>query len=219
MRNIEIGSNSSTRSLNAQLAAGAAGLGLSLPAQALEKLLAYQALLQKWNRIHNLTSVRDPRQMLIRHLLDSLAVVPYVRGERLLDVGSGAGLPGVVIAVALPNLHCTLLDSQGKKTRFLTQVAIELKLRNVEVIQARVEEYKLVRKFDCIVSRAFAELSAFANVARPLLAAGGVLLAMKSAGTDDETAPLANDWDVRVHDLRVPGLDAVRRLVELHPQF
>ncbi|MFO1435301.1 MAG: 16S rRNA (guanine(527)-N(7))-methyltransferase RsmG [Gammaproteobacteria bacterium] len=166
--------------MRAQLAAGAASLGLSLSARTLDKLLAYQALLQKWSRVHNLTSIRDPEEMLTRHLLDSLAVIPHVRGERLLDVGSGAGLPGIVIAIALPDVSCTLLDSQGKKTRFLTQVAIELKLKNVEVVQARIEEFDPGTKFDCIISRAFAELSTFAELAKPLLATGGVLLAMKS---------------------------------------
>jgi 16S rRNA (guanine527-N7)-methyltransferase len=200
-----------------QLSAGAAALGLSLPAAAIDKLLRYLSLLQKWNRVYNLTAIREPSQMVTHHLLDSLAIVPFIVGRRLLDVGSGAGLPGVVIAAAMPDVHCILLDSVGKKTRFLTQVGIELKLDNLEVVQQRIEDYRPDAPFDTIVSRAFAELADFISVAAPLLAEGGRLLAMKSARAEQEAQALRSagtgEWAVSSRSLSVPGLDAARCIV------
>lgn len=200
-----------------QLSAGAARLGLALDPAVLESLTDYLALIGKWNRVYNLTAIRDPAQMVTHHLLDSLAIVPFVHGARLLDVGSGAGLPGVVIAALRPDLKCTLLDSNGKKTRFLTQVAIELKLGNVEVVQARIEDYHPDSRFDCIVSRAFAELAEFIALAAPLLDRDGQLLAMKSVRAEIEAQAISNaghsGWSLTTHPLAVPGLDAARCVV------
>lgn len=197
----------------AQLAAGIDALGLSATADQQQCLLDYLDMLVKWNRVYNLTAICKPARMVTHHLLDSLAVLPHVHGARLLDVGSGAGLPGVVLAAVRPDLHCTLLDSNGKKTRFLTQAAIALKLANVEVVHTRVEEYRPAMLFDSIVSRAFSDLSAFMTVAAPLLAPGGRLLAMKGARAAEELRTAAAGWRVTLHVLAVPGLDAARELV------
>jgi 16S rRNA (guanine527-N7)-methyltransferase len=200
-----------------QLSAGAARLGLALSPAVLDALMHYLALIEKWNRVYNLTAIRDPAQMVTHHLLDSLSIVPFVRGGRLLDVGSGAGLPGVAIAAVMPDLKCTLLDCNGKKTRFLTQVAIELKLPNIEVVQSRVEDYRPAFLFDCIVSRAFADLAEFIALAAPLLGKDGQLLAMKSARAEIEAQAISDGtysgWSLTTHPLAVPDLDAARCLI------
>ena len=177
------------------------------------QLLDYLKLLEKWNQAYNLTAIRDPWAMVPRHLLDSLAALPYVRGSRLLDVGSGAGMPGMVLAIAKPDLHCTLLDSNGKKTRFLTQAKIELKLSNVEVVQARAEDYQTAQPFDCIISRAVGALAELVAQTRHLLAPGGLWLAMKGRRPEAELAALPTDMRATVHRLQVPGLKAGRHLV------
>ncbi|MGQ0656932.1 MAG: 16S rRNA (guanine(527)-N(7))-methyltransferase RsmG [Chromatiales bacterium] len=199
--------------LDESLSAGATALGLALETDRLCLLLDYVDLLQKWNRVYNLTAIRAPREMVTHHLLDSLAVLPYVEGSRLLDVGSGAGLPGLVLAVARDDLHCTLLDSRGKKTRFLTQAVIELKLANVEVVHSRVEEYRPGALFDCIISRAFSDLSAFVEVAAPMLGPRGRLLAMKGAKPGEKTKALASGLVARTQRLVIPGVEAERHLV------
>lgn len=199
--------------LSDRLTAGALGLGVPLSAAAADRLLAYLELLRKWNRVYNLTAIRDTEQMMTHHLLDSLAVTPHVRGSRLLDVGSGAGLPGLVIAIVRPDVHCTLLDSNGKKTRFLTQACIDLKIANAEVVHRRIEDFHPAMAYDCIVSRAFAALGTFIAVAGPLLAADGELLAMKSVRGAEEIESVPAGWEVRSVALNVPGLQAVRRLV------
>jgi 16S rRNA (guanine527-N7)-methyltransferase len=199
--------------LSDRLTAGALRLGLPLSSAAAGRLLAYLELLRKWNRVYNLTAIRDTEQMMTHHLLDSLAVTPHVRGSRLLDVGSGAGLPGLVIAIVRPEVHCTLLDSNGKKTRFLTQACIDLEIANAEVVHCRIEDFHPTFAFDCIVSRAFAALGTFIAVAGPLLAADGELLAMKSVRGAEEIESVPAGWEVRSMALDVPGLKAVRRLV------
>ncbi|MEZ5446532.1 MAG: 16S rRNA (guanine(527)-N(7))-methyltransferase RsmG [Gammaproteobacteria bacterium] len=199
--------------LSDRLTAGALRLGLPLSAAAADRLLAYLELLRKWNRVYNLTAIRDTEQMMTHHLLDSLAVTPHVRGSRLLDVGSGAGLPGLVIAIVRPEVRCTLLDSNGKKTRFLTQACMDLKIANVDVVHCRIEDFHPAMAFDCIVSRAFAALGTFIAVAGPLLAADGELLAMKSVRGEEEIESVPAGWEVRSLALDVPGLQAVRRLV------
>lgn len=204
---------SASDSIRDQLAAGTAALQIALPAVAVDQLVDYVALLGKWNKVYNLTAIREPRQMVNQHLFDSLAVLPYVRGPRLLDVGSGAGLPGLVLGIANPELHCTLLDSSGKKTRFLTQAVIELKLTNIEVVQSRIEDYRPAMLFDDIVSRAFADLTTFVSLAAPLLAEGGRLLAMKGARAAREVEAMPEGWRVATHSLSVPQLDATRELV------
>src|SRR5690348_2024095 len=144
-------------SLHERLERGIAALGLVLPAGAVDRLLAYQALLQRWNGTYNLTAVRDPAQMVTRHLLDSLAVLPFVRGRSLADLGSGAGLPGIPLAIARPDMQVTLVDSNGKKARFLREVVRGLPLKNVSVQQVRAED--LQGGFDCVTARAFASLA------------------------------------------------------------
>jgi 16S rRNA (guanine527-N7)-methyltransferase len=198
---------------------GIARLGLALPAGAREKLTAYLALLAKWNRTYNLTAIREPERMVTHHALDSLAVVPHLparAGLRILDVGSGGGLPGIPIAIARPDAHVTLVDASGKKATFLAQAAIELPLANVEAVAARVEDYAPSRAFDVVISRAFSDLATFAALARKPLADGGALYAMKGVRPDDEIAALPRDVEVAaVHRLDVPGVDAERHLVVL----
>ena len=191
-------------------------LGLKLPADAPATLCGYMEVLQQWNRKYNLTAVREPEQMVSRHILDSLAVVPWVHGARVLDVGTGAGLPGIPLAVAFPERHFTLLDSHGKKIRFVTHVATTLGLRNVEVVQARVETYRAPEPFATVITRAFAALGEFLGVSAHLGATGTRWLAMKGAPPADELQALPAGFRlVAVHALKVPGLDAARCVVEV----
>ena len=197
-----------------QLAQGLATLGVDLSGAACEALLAYLALLQKWNRTFALTALRDPDRAVSHHLLDSLAIMPYVSSSTLLDVGSGGGQPGIPLAIARPDLAVTLLDSNGKKTAFLQQAAIELGLKNVQVVTARVEEFKPVAPFAAITSRAFAELADFVGLTRHLLAPGGEWLAMKGQRPVAEMNKLPAGVSVTaVHRLDVPGVDGERHLV------
>jgi 16S rRNA (guanine527-N7)-methyltransferase len=178
-----------------------------------QKMLEYLELLQRWNRTYNLTAVRDPAGMITRHLLDSLSILPWVSGRRLLDAGTGAGLPGVPLAIAQPGLDVTLLDSSGKKVRFLNHLRRELGLQNAHPVQARLEEYEPLYHFDVIVSRAFASLAAFVEAARHLAHAAN-LLAMKGRYPAAELDDLP-DW-VQLHSvekLEVPGLQEDRHLV------
>ncbi len=192
---------------------GIAKLGLELSADTQAKLLAYVALLHKWNKVYNLTAIRDSQQMVSHHLLDSLAVLPYLTGGRWLDVGCGAGLPGIVLAVAQPDWQITLLDSNSKKTSFVQQAIIELGLTNATVHCARVEEWQPIKKFDGIISRAFTQLGDFLRITRHLMAPGGYWAAMKGA-PEHELAGLPEGCRVdRVIPLQVPGLHAARSLV------
>lgn len=178
------------------------------------RLLAYLDLLARWNRAYNLTAVTEPVQMVTRHLLDSLAVLPWAGNGRLLDAGSGAGLPGVPLAIMRPGLAVTLLDSGGKKVRFLNHVRRELPLANVEVVQCRLEAYRPQERPDRVISRAFASLAEFAGAARPLLAEHSRLLAMKGRLPRSELAALPSWVRVdRVVQLEVPGLQEQRHLV------
>jgi 16S rRNA (guanine527-N7)-methyltransferase len=193
---------------------GLAELSLALQAEQRERLLTYLALIEKWNRVYNLTAVRDRTQMVSQHLLDSLAVLPHLAGRTLLDVGSGAGLPGIPIAIAAPERAVTLLDSNHKKAAFLHQAVAELRLVNAAACRERVEVWRTEQRFDVIISRAFAELPEFVIAAAHLLAAGGVLAAMKGVYPYEEIARLPEGFRVRaVHRLAVPGLDAARHLV------
>ncbi|KVW95501.1 16S rRNA (guanine(527)-N(7))-methyltransferase RsmG [Thiobacillus denitrificans] len=201
-----------------QLTAGIAALGLTLPEGAKAKLLAYLALLGKWNRVHNLTAVRDAERMVSHHLLDSLAAVPFFQGETVLDVGSGGGLPGIPLAIARPDLQVTLIDSVAKKTAFLLQAKAELVLSNLNVITGRVEDYQPNARFDVIISRAFSDLKEFVTLTRHLLKPTGRWLAMKGLMPHEEIA-LLPDW-VKVsanHALVVPGLEVSRHLIVLEP--
>ena len=202
------------------LADGLARLQLELPPETQQKLLDYVALVQKWNKVYNLTAVRETDKILTHHLLDSLAVVPHVaNATTILDVGSGAGLPGIPLALALPQAQITLLDSNQKKTAFLHQALIELQLRNAGVVCERAEKYQSNQLFSVVVSRAFSDLAAFVAQAGRLVAAGGTLLAMKGVHPADEIAQLTggeSEFTLSgVTSLSVPGLDAERHLVFL----
>ncbi len=201
------------------LAAGLDTLGVAWDGPRLEGLLAYLELLVRWNRVYNLTAVRDPAAMVTRHLLDSLAIAPWIPEESLVDVGSGAGLPGIPLALLRPHLPVTLLDASAKRTRFLHHVALTLPLDNVAVVQARVQDYRPPAPFAAVVSRAFASLGEFATAAAHLRAEGGAFYAMKGeypAAELEALAPLGS-WRAQVKVLAVPGLAAARHLAILTP--
>jgi 16S rRNA (guanine527-N7)-methyltransferase len=199
--------------LAALLDAGLAELDLPLPAGVRERLLAYIALLDKWNHTYNLTAVREPAAMVTQHLLDTLAILSHLPGGSMADIGSGGGIPGVPIAISQPERPVTLVESNQKKAAFLRQTAIELALTNVEVVEGRVESLA-GRQFDVLISRALSELPEFARMAGHLLAPGGSIVTMKGLYPHEELASLQQPWHVRdVVSLRVPGLDAARHLV------
>jgi 16S rRNA (guanine527-N7)-methyltransferase len=216
-------------SLRQQLQAGADALALGLTDAQITLLMDFLALLQKWNKVYNLTSVRDPQEMMTHHLLDSLAAVPPLRrhvavlsGEghhavRLLDVGSGGGLPGVVFAICCPDVDVSCVDTVGKKAAFIQQAAVALKLRNLHGVHARVET--LTTPFDIISCRAFASLPDFVTWSRAaLVAPHGVWLAMKGKHPEDEITALPTDVSVfHVEQLTVPGLDAERCIIWMKP--
>jgi len=198
--------------LRQRLCAGLAALSLDLPETAVARLLAYLGLLQRWNAAYNLSAVRDPAEMVTRHLLDSLAVAPYVRGATLADLGSGAGLPGLPLAIAAPQRQVALVDSNGKKARFLRAAVRELGLGNVRVLESRVEAVD--GAFDCITARAFTTLADMLAQGGGLLAPDGVWLALKGRFPHDELDALPPGFRVEaVVPLAVPGLDAERHVV------
>ena len=201
-----------------ELREGAAELGVALDAHQHEQLLAYLGLLIKWNKAYNLTAVRNPDEMVSRHLLDSLSIVPSVAplGERWLDVGSGGGMPGVPLAILFPERRFTLLDSNGKKTRFLTQVKLELQLSNLDVVHSRVEAFTPEQPFQGICSRAFSSLQDFADWTRHLGDAETRWLAMKGVQPDDELQALPEDFRLEsCQVLKVPGCQGQRHLLIL----
>lgn len=201
-------------SLAEELQNGIAELGIALGEDAQGKLLDYVELLRKWNNVYNLTAIRDPQQMVSHHLLDSLAAMPHLWPGRWLDVGCGAGLPGLVLAAAQPDWQFTLLDSNSKKTSFVQQAVIELGLKNAVVYCARVEEWQPVERFDGIISRAFSELGDFLRCTRHLLAPRGRWVAMKGAPQQELKKEVPDGCRVeRVIPLKVPGLNAARSLV------
>ena len=197
------------------LANGAGELALALSAAQQGQLLDYLALLNKWNHVYNLTSVRDPMQMMTLHLLDSLAAVSaFASAQNVLDVGAGGGLPGIVLAIARPDMKVSMIDTVHKKTAFLTQVKAELGLSNVTVYTKKVQELAVKQPFDVITSRAFADLSDFVEWSQHLLAEGGRFIALKGTAPQDERERLPGDWQVSgLQPLRVPGLEAERHLV------
>lgn len=199
-----------------ELSRGARQLGIDLSDSQHSQLLAYLALLIKWNKAYNLTAVRDPDEMVSRHLLDSLSVVPFIAGDRWLDVGSGGGMPGIPLAILFPEMKVTVLDSNGKKTRFLTQVKLELKLDNLEVIHSRVEAFKPELPFTGIVSRAFSSLEDFTEWTRHLGDTDTRWLAMKGLHPADELVALPTDFHLdSAHALTVPGCQGQRHLLIL----
>jgi 16S rRNA (guanine527-N7)-methyltransferase len=200
-----------------RLAEGLEALGIALGEGDRTRLVAFVRLVEKWNKVHNLTAVRDPARMVALHLLDSLSLLPHLGDARtLLDVGTGAGLPGIPLAIARPHLAVSLLDSSQKKATFLRQAKAELALANTEITCERVEHWHPDRKFDVIVSRAFADLADFVNQSRHLLAEDGVMLAMKGVHPHEEIARLPSALRLQgVVELHVPQLDAQRHLVFL----
>lgn len=201
-----------------ELCRGAAELGITISPAQQTKLLAYLELLIKWNKAYNLTAVRNPDEMVSRHLLDSLSVVSFLAeaGDNWLDVGSGGGMPGIPLAIMFPEAHFTLLDSNGKKTRFLTQVKLELQLSNLDVVHSRVEDFRPEKPFSGICSRAFSSLADFANWTRHLGGADTNWLAMKGLHPEDELQVLPQDFRLQhSHVLRVPGCQGQRHLLIL----
>ncbi|MGH8382829.1 16S rRNA (guanine(527)-N(7))-methyltransferase RsmG [Pseudomonas sp.] len=199
-----------------ELSTGARQLGVELSEAQHAQLLAYLALLIKWNKAYNLTAVRNPDEMVSRHLLDSLSVMPFIHSERWLDVGSGGGMPGIPLAILHPEKQVTVLDSNGKKTRFLTQVKLELKLENLTVIHKRVEEFQPQQPFSGIVSRAFSSMENFTNWTRHLGDEQTQWLAMKGLHPADELVALPADFRVDSEQaLTVPGCQGQRHLLIL----
>jgi 16S rRNA (guanine527-N7)-methyltransferase len=199
------------------LARGLAELRLHLPEDALARLMRYVALLEKWNRVYNLTAVRGAAEIVTHHLLDSLAVLPYLDGDCMVDVGSGAGLPGIPFALARPRTSVTLLDANQKKAAFLRQAVIELGITNADVVCARVETWRAPFFFEIVVSRAFADLKKFVALAGRLCAPYGMLAAMKGSYAESEVRGLTGFALKRAIPIDVPQLDAARHLILLQP--
>ena len=201
-------------SLLDKLADGLADLPLELNADIQSRLVDFLHLLVKWNRAYNLTAVRQPEQMVTRHLLDSLVVGPYLQGPRILDVGTGAGLPGIPLALAYPDHHFTLLDSNGKKIRFVTQAVAELGLANVDVVQSRIEAFQPASRFDTITARAYASIEELVSQTTRILADGGQYLIMKGVYPVAEVEAMPTGYRLEaVQPLNVPKLDAERHLL------
>ena len=199
-----------------QLARGLKLIGLSVPVDRQQLLVDYLCLFEKWNKAYNLSAIRDREQMVSRHLLDSLVVAPHLRGERFIDVGTGGGLPGIPLSILWPEKPFTLLDANGKKTRFLFQVKTELQLANVQVENRRVESFQPAQKFDGVISRAFASLADMVHGCDHLLAPAGRFWAMKGVYPEDELSALEKHYNVEAcHRLEVPGSDGERHLLEI----
>jgi 16S rRNA (guanine527-N7)-methyltransferase len=188
-----------------QLSSGLEQMGLEIEQGPQQKLLDYLALLMKWNRAYNLTAIRDPEEMVPRQLLDSLSILPLVRGKQILDVGTGAGLPGIPLAICIPDASFTLIDSNGKKTRFVQQAKMELGLENLQVQQSRIEQFEATQGFDTITSRAFAALPKIVELTARLLSKDGVLLAMKGTVPKQELDTLqSNGLVIDIVELNLP---------------
>jgi len=195
---------------------GAAELGLPLSAEQADQLLRLLDELDDWNQRMNLTAIRERGQQITKHLLDSLAIHSYLRGTRIADIGTGAGFPGLPLAVALPQLELTLVDSTAKKLKFVEHAAQTLGLRNVQTVHTRAENYRPKERFDCVVSRAVGPIETFVTWSGHLCVGGGRLLAMKGRYPTEELANIPNGWKLAaVHRLNIPGLDEQRHLVEL----
>jgi len=204
--------------LSEDIERGCAALGLTTSAATAQQLAALVELLEKWNRVYNLTAVRDPHAMVVRHILDSLAALPFLTQGRLLDVGTGAGLPGLPIAIARADLRVTLLDSNAKKLRFVRQAAAELGLANVEIVQRRMQQYRPAQSFDMVISRAVTSIGDLYRDTAGLVRPGGRFLFMKGVCPEQELAAFQPPGQVHVEALRVPGLDAERHLVWFEKQ-
>ena len=194
------------------LVSGLEALNLSLSDHQIEQLLDFIKLIEKWNKAYNLTAIRDSAAMVHLHLLDSLAIVPFIAGQRVIDIGTGAGLPGLVLAIYFPEIEFMLLDSNAKKTRFVQQAILELKLNNVSVCHNRVEQYHPEKPFDTVITRAFAGLSDIVDLTAHLLSKDGVLLAMKGQAPD---IPKLKSATMELIPISVPGISAERCLVRI----
>ena len=196
------------------IAQGAASMGIALPDGAAQRMERHLALVEKWNRVHNLTAVREASQMVVVHVLDSLTLLPHLgEARRVVDVGTGAGFPGIPLAIARPAWRVVMVDPNHKKAAFLTQAAIELRLGNVAAHASRVEDLRDEAPFDVVISRAFADLATFAATSARHLAPHGVLAAMKGVHPAEEIAEVESEFSVETLPLHVPGLDAARHLV------
>jgi len=196
-----------------RLQQGITKLGIDVTVEAQEKLIAYLQLMLKWNKAYNLTAIRELDSMVIRHLLDSLSILPFINQSPVLDVGTGAGLPGIPLALCLPDYQFVLLDSNGKKTRFLTQAKIELGIENIEVIHSRIEDYKPDFRFEMITCRAFAALNTILDLTQHLVTSSTRVMAMK--GREEMPALAEGYTQLAQHELQVPWLDEERRLIEI----
>lgn len=206
--------------LTFMLREGVKSLTLTLSETQIEQMISYLALLSKWNSVYNLTSVRDPNEMVKQHLLDSLSAAhAFKDAKNVLDVGSGGGLPGMILAITYPMIHFSMIDTVSKKTAFLSQAKTELALSNVTIHTGRVELLQVAQKFDVITSRAFSELSNFVNWSGHLLADGGHFIAMKGVAPNEEIARLPAGWRVKaIESLSVPGLDVERHLIMIEKE-
>ena len=201
-----------------ELKQGSQTLGLELSEETLNLLLKYQDALVLWNKAYNLTAIRDPKEMLVKHLLDSLSILKDLPEGRLLDIGTGGGMPGMIIALCQPERNCVLLDSNGKKIRFLKQFIADLKLKNVVAVQTRVEDEGSIQnlgKFDVITSRAFASLTDFVTASKPYMHEKSIIASMKGLIPQDEIIALKDEYSCEVIELKVPRLDEQRHLLLL----
>lgn len=194
------------------LLTGLEALNISLEEHKIAQLLAFVQLLEKWNKAYNLTAIRNKEAMIGLHLLDSLAVAPYIQGPRIIDIGTGAGLPGIPLAIYYPEMQFTLLDSNAKKTRFVQQAILELGLKNISVCHTRVEQYQPEQSFDTVITRAFASLPDILQLTTRLLSDSGILLAMKGQATD---VPEIENAQTTIIPIQVPDVDAERCLVKI----
>jgi 16S rRNA (guanine527-N7)-methyltransferase len=195
------------------LISGIASLNLTVTDHQVEQLLDFIKLIEKWNKAYNLTAIRDREEMARLHILDSLAILPHIIGKRVIDIGTGAGLPGIPLAIFLPEISFTLLDSNAKKTRFVQQVVLELKLKNVEIVHSRVENHHPEQAYDAVLTRAFASLPEIVKLTAHLQAKDGMLLAMKGQNLDTELAQITAKKSVI--SVSVPGADVERNLVRI----
>jgi 16S rRNA (guanine527-N7)-methyltransferase len=203
--------NAITMNYSQHLLDACAALNLEISEDKATQLLSFIDLIEKWNKAYNLTAIKNKQDMVALHLLDSLTVMPYLHGKRIIDVGTGAGLPGIPLAICLPELNFTLLDSNAKKTRFVQQVVLELKLANVNISHSRAEDFQPSQPFDTVLTRAFAELSDIVATTKHLLATNGSLIAMKGHCLESELAQVSAKKTVI--PVRVPGVEAERNLV------